>query len=91
MGVNATRYPKLVEKESRKGTKLEVVQRLAAMKPDKYDKPSTLDKFIYKILKARKAKKLKGKVTTRTGQVTSGLKAAGLTDAELAKLRGKNG
>lgn len=58
---------------------------------DKYDKPSGLDKYIYKKLTAKKKKSLKAKAkdNVRTRQVKSGLGAAGVTNAQMKKLQGK--
>jgi len=90
MGINRLRYGKQLEKEAnKKGIGLEEMQKKASIKADKYDKPSWLDKAILKRLKARKKKQLKAKFkTTRTKHVEGGLKAAGLSDADIRRLQG---
>ena len=57
---------------------------------DDYDRPSALDRFILRRLKARKARKLRRKKaeTTRTKVVSTRLKRAGLTESEIRRLRG---
>lgn len=56
---------------------------------DKYKekKPSWLDRLRKSV--ARQTKKNKSKDTARTSQVTGALKNAGLTDAEINRMRGR--
>ena len=95
MAVQRLAYGKALEKESRKKQSLTQMQKRVARQSliDEYDRPSALDKFILKRLKARKARKLKRKKksveTTRTKVVTTGLKRAGLSEAEIRRLKGK--
>lgn len=63
-------------------------------KPDKYDMPSIGDKIILGLLRAKKritggGKKKKSLTTTRTKQITSQLKQAGLSQKQIDKMRGK--
>ena len=97
MGVRAGQYAREVERNLAKGKSTEAPHKRAAAlsstsrKADKFDKPSFMDKTILAILKFKKKKTPQKSMTTeRTSAITSRLKKAGLSDAEIAKMRGKN-
>lgn len=92
MAVSRLAYGKALEEESRRKQSLTQMQKRVARKSmvDDYDRPSALDKFILRRLRARKARKLRRKKaeTARTKVVSTRLRRAGLTEEEIRRLRG---
>lgn len=101
MGVRRYHFGREMDK-STKGKSLQATFKHAkavssvTRKPDKFDKPTIGDKIILALLRGKKKitdarKKMgdKSPATTRTKQITSRLKQAGLSQKEINKLRGK--
>lgn len=70
------------------------------VKKDKYQKPSLLNKMVYRIISGKKLKtpksslvekrkQLKKGATKRTKEVRDQLRRAGLSASDIARLRGK--
>ena len=77
--------------KAKRRARLEIERKKKFKTPDKYDKPSFGSKMILAMLRAKKklTSAPKGKDSRRTKKVSGRLKAAGISEEQMNRLRGK--